>query len=162
MKDGYPTIDNAFNTAHDYGVICKFASGIEMNVTSREDNGILFEGTKGRIFVSRGRITGLPIEQNWDQGKFEDSDLRRLYKDKPAEGHKANFYRCIREGRATDFRCLFACASDEHLPLGGNRGAAGPENPVGSENRKRSPEMTRPLRCLHENNARVTRSRAFS
>ncbi len=98
FKDGYPTVDNAYNTAHDYAVYCKYASGIVMNVTSRGDNGILFEGTKGRIFVNRQRITGKPIEEKWDKDHFDDSDLSRLYKDKPAEGHKQNFYRCIREG----------------------------------------------------------------
>tara|TARA_R110002049_G_scaffold4601_5_gene32420 strand:- start:599553 stop:600887 length:1335 start_codon:yes stop_codon:yes gene_type:complete len=98
FKDGYPRVNNTYNTATDYNVVCKFDNGIEMDVTSRGDNGILFTGTRGRIFVSRGRITGLPIEENWDEGKFDDSDLVRLYKEKPAEGHKENFYRCIREG----------------------------------------------------------------
>lgn len=97
-KDGYPTVDNQYNTADDYAVICRFSNGTEMNVTSRGDNGILFEGTKGRIFVSRGKITGTPIEEQWDRDQFGDADLRRLYKDKPGEGHKSNFYRCIREG----------------------------------------------------------------
>jgi hypothetical protein len=69
-----------------------------MIVDSRSDNGVLFEGTEGRIFVSRGKIAGKPIEENWDEGKFGEEDLVRLYKDKPPEGHKNNFYRCIREG----------------------------------------------------------------
>jgi predicted dehydrogenase len=98
FKDGFPTVDDHFNTAHDYAVICKFANGIEMNITSRGDNGILFEGTKGRMFVNRSKITGAPIEENWDKDQFDESDLRRLFKEKPGEGHKSNFYRCIREG----------------------------------------------------------------
>lgn len=98
FKDGYPTVDHSHNTAHDYAVKCKFENGIVMNVTSRGDNGILFEGTKGRMFVNRGKITGKPIDENWDEGKFTEEDLVRLYKGKPAEGHKDNFYRCIREG----------------------------------------------------------------
>jgi len=97
-ENGYPTADDCYNTAHDYAVKCKFANGIEMTVDSRNDNGVLFEGTKGRIFVSRGKIAGKPIEEAWDEGKFGDEDLVRLYRDKPAEGHKNNFYRCIREG----------------------------------------------------------------
>ncbi len=97
-KDGYPTADNFYNTSHDFAVLCKFASGIEMNVTSRGDNGILFEGTKGRMFVNRGKITGLPIDEKWDDGKFGDAELTKLYKGKPHEGHKDNFFRCIREG----------------------------------------------------------------
>jgi hypothetical protein len=69
-----------------------------MVVTSRGDNGILFEGTKGRIFVNREKITGRPIEEGWDKDQFTDADVRALYKGKPFEGHKDNFYRCIREG----------------------------------------------------------------
>ncbi len=98
FKDGYPTVDDCYNTAHDFAVKCKFAGGIEMLITSRGQNGILFEGTKGRIFVDRGRITGKPIEENWDKDKFVPEDLTRLYKGKPPEEHKQNFYRCVREG----------------------------------------------------------------
>jgi hypothetical protein len=69
-----------------------------MIVTSRGDNGILFEGTKGRMFVNRDRISGAPIEEGWDKDKFTAEDVMALYKGKPFEGHKENFYRCIREG----------------------------------------------------------------
>lgn len=98
FERGYPTQDDSFNTAHDYSVKCKYANGIVMDVTSREDNGILFEGTKGRLFVNRGRITGKPIDENWDANQYTEADQRALYKGKPPEGHKDNFYRCLREG----------------------------------------------------------------
>lgn len=98
FKDGFPVRDDTFNTSHDYSVICKFENGIEMDVTSRGDNGILFEGSKGRIFVNRQKIVGKPIEENWDEGKFSQQDLVNFYKGKAFEGHKKNFYRCIREG----------------------------------------------------------------
>ncbi len=98
FKDGYPTVDDSYNTSHDFAVKCKYASGIEMTITSRGDNGVLFEGTKGRIFVNRGKITGKPIEEKWDEGKYTDDDVVALYKGKPYEGHKENFFRCIREG----------------------------------------------------------------
>ncbi len=97
-ENGYATQDDSYNTAHDYAVVCKFEDGIEMIVTSRGDNGVLFEGTKGRFFVNRGKITGQPIEENWDKDQFTEEDLVRLYKDKPFEGHKENFYRCLAEG----------------------------------------------------------------
>lgn len=98
FQDGYPTVADCFNTAHDFAVKCTFADGIEMTIDSRSPNGVLFEGTKGRIFVSRGKIAGKPIEENWDEGKYADEDRIRLYKGKPFESHKHNFYRCIREG----------------------------------------------------------------
>ena len=97
-KDGYPTVDDRYNSSHDFAVKCKFASGTVMNVTSRGDNGILFEGTKGRLFVNRGKITGTAIDEKWDEGKFGDEDLVKLYKGKPFEGHKNNFFRCVAEG----------------------------------------------------------------
>jgi predicted dehydrogenase len=97
-KDGWPTEDDKYNSANDYNVICKFASGAEMHVTSRGRNGVLFEGSKGRIFVSRGEIVGKPIEENWDKDLYTGDDRKQLYKGKPHEGHKSNFYRCIREG----------------------------------------------------------------
>jgi len=98
FKDGYPTVDDCFNASHDFAVLCRFANGIEMVVTSRGDNGVLFEGTKGRIFVNREKIVGKPIEENWDEGQFGPEDLSRLYKGKPFEGHSQNFFRCVREG----------------------------------------------------------------
>ena len=97
-KDGYATVDDCYNTSHDFAVNCTFPSGVEMIVTSRGDNGILFEGTKGRIFVNRQKITGTPIDQAWDKDAWADADVIKLYKGKPFEGHKQNFYRCIREG----------------------------------------------------------------
>ena len=98
FKDGYPTVDDCYNTSHDFAVTCTFPSGVEMVIDSRSDNGILFEGTKGRIFVNREKIAGKPIEEGWDKDQFTAVDVVKLYKGKPFEGHKENFYRCIREG----------------------------------------------------------------
>jgi predicted dehydrogenase len=98
FKDGYPTVDDSYNTSHDFAVNCRFPGGVEMIVTSRGDNGILFEGTKGKMFVNRGKITGTPIDEQWDKDVFGDADLSVLYKGKPYEGHKQNFFRCVREG----------------------------------------------------------------
>jgi len=107
---GYATTDLRYNTAQDYVVKCKYASGVTLNVTSGGNkevdadsprsvgNGILFEGDKGRIFVSRGKISGTPIEENWDKDAYTDEDVMRLFKGKPHEGHKNNFFRCVREG----------------------------------------------------------------
>ncbi|MBL8891827.1 MAG: Gfo/Idh/MocA family oxidoreductase [Planctomycetaceae bacterium] len=98
FKDGHPIAVDSYNTSHDFAVSCRFASGTEMVITSRGDNGVLFEGSKGRLFVNRGKITGKPIQENWDEGQFGDEALVELYKGKPFEGHKANFYRSIAEG----------------------------------------------------------------
>ncbi|MFM7037538.1 MAG: Gfo/Idh/MocA family protein [Planctomycetaceae bacterium] len=98
FKDGYPTQDDSYNSSHDFNVIAKFDGGLEMHITSRGDNGILFEGTEGRFFVNRGKITGQPIEEQRDKDQFGPEQLQELYKGKPFEGHKQNFYRCLAEG----------------------------------------------------------------
>ncbi len=98
FKDGFPTVDDRYNTANDFAVHCKYPNGIQMTIDSRSENGILFEGSKGRIFVNRQKIAGKPIEQQWDKDKFSKEDLTELFKGKPPEGHKANFFRCVREG----------------------------------------------------------------
>ena len=97
-KDGYATVDDSYNTSHDFAVKCKYENGVEMVIDSRSDNGVKFEGTKGRIFVSRGKIAGTPIEENWDEGKFGEEQLMQLFKGKKPGDHKGNFYQCIREG----------------------------------------------------------------
>ncbi|MCA9233929.1 MAG: Gfo/Idh/MocA family oxidoreductase [Planctomycetales bacterium] len=98
FKDGMPQRHDCYNTSDDFNVISRFDDGLELHVTSRGDNGILFEGEKGRLFVNRGRISGTPIDEQWDRDAYGDAELAELYKGKPHEGHKDNFYRCIREG----------------------------------------------------------------
>ncbi|MEO1497454.1 MAG: Gfo/Idh/MocA family oxidoreductase [Planctomycetota bacterium] len=98
LRDGQPVVDDHFNTSHDFAVSCFFEDGVQMDITSRADNGILFEGERGRLFVNRGRIAGTPIEEEWDRELWTDDGRRALFKGKPFEGHKENFYRCIREG----------------------------------------------------------------
>jgi predicted dehydrogenase len=117
FKDGYPTETNRYNTSHKFDIECQFENGIVMNVVSHspDGNGILFEGTKGKIHVSRGRIKGKPFEEIGGklterggsvsyrdmpelQKVLPEEDYVKLYKGKPHEGHKQNFIRSIREG----------------------------------------------------------------
>ncbi len=99
FKDGYPTVDNRYNTSHEFDIVLKLTNGAEMHVVSSspDGNGILFEGTKGRLHVSRGRCKGKVVEQ-LPKDAFTPDDFNALYNGKPFEGHKNNFIRCIREG----------------------------------------------------------------
>ena len=99
FKDGYPTVDNRFNTSDKFDIKCMFDNRIEMHVVSEspDGNGILFEGTKGRFHVSRGRCKGKPVEE-LPPDAFTEDDYRELFHGKPMEGHKENFVRCVREG----------------------------------------------------------------
>ncbi|MDR0520921.1 MAG: Gfo/Idh/MocA family oxidoreductase [Planctomycetaceae bacterium] len=118
FKNGYPTVDNQYNTSHKFDIEVKFADGLIANVVShsKDGNGILFEGTKGKIHVSRGRVKGKPFEDIG--GKLTEKggavpyaecpDLQknlpweeyiRLFNGKPVDtNHKRNFITCIKEG----------------------------------------------------------------
>jgi len=100
LKDGYPTVDDCYNTLNRFEILCKFASGPEMLVVShsQDGNGVLIEGTQGRMHVNRERIKGGPIE-NGLQNSLTEDDFTELFNGKKFDGwHKRNFIDCIREG----------------------------------------------------------------
>ncbi len=97
-KDGYAVRDDMFNTPYDFNISCLFEDKTELLITSAtEENGILFEGTKGRLFVNRGKITGKLIDEKVHL-QLKEEDYLALYHGKKLEAHKTNFIRCIREG----------------------------------------------------------------
>jgi hypothetical protein len=68
---------------------------IEMLITSEGDNGILFEGTEGRFFVNRGRISGKPVEDLRDN-PLPDDAIEEVYGGPISENHSANFIECMK------------------------------------------------------------------
>ena len=60
FRDGMPVDPTRFNTATAFLIRSKFEDGQELEIRHDQGNGILFEGTKGRIFVSRGRRRDSP------------------------------------------------------------------------------------------------------
>ncbi|MBO5438850.1 MAG: Gfo/Idh/MocA family oxidoreductase [Thermoguttaceae bacterium] len=99
-RGGMPVQNNIYNTPVRFRVSMKFADGPDLIVTShaKDGNGILIEGTKGRIHVNRARIAGKPYESGEWKDLITEDDYTALYHGKPFEGHKSNFLRCIREG----------------------------------------------------------------
>lgn len=97
FKKGFPTVHDCYNTCTEFDIPLTFRSGVTINVTHKPPNGILFEGSKGRIFVNRGRLTGKPIEEGRHHS-LKEEDFTALYNGMPIEWNKANFARCIREG----------------------------------------------------------------
>ncbi len=98
MKDGFPAETDFFNVPYDFYFRTKTANGVQVDIETRLDNGILFEGTKGRIFVNLGRITGKPIEEAWDADCYGEEARKAIFKGKPVTDHMTNFYLCVREG----------------------------------------------------------------
>ena len=94
-RDGYPTANDRFNVATTFTVKVDFPNDVEVMITSEGDNGILFEGTEGRFFVNREKITGRPIEALKEQPLPEDA-IEKLYGGKVSENHTANFIEGMR------------------------------------------------------------------
>ncbi|MGE5194706.1 MAG: Gfo/Idh/MocA family oxidoreductase [Deltaproteobacteria bacterium] len=96
FKDGYPTEADRYNVASTFNVTCQFPNGVEMLITSEGDNGILFEGTEGRLFVNRGKITGKPVDELKEKPLPEDA-IVKLYKGKKPGSHMGNFFECVKD-----------------------------------------------------------------
>ncbi len=100
LEKGMPTISNRYNTATDFNVLAKFANGAELEIRSEGDNGVLIEGTEGRIFVSRGKLSGAPVE-DLANNPLPESLLTELYKGKDPKGggnaHMENFFDCVKD-----------------------------------------------------------------
>ena len=122
--DGEITLPNGFNTATEFSIDLTFANGAVINVNhevKRDDgtafeNGILFEGDAGRIFVNRGRLTGKPVEDLTEAEKKElDEQVIKLYKGKQPGNHMKNFFDCIASREqpisdvATHHRTMTSC-----------------------------------------------------
>lgn len=84
---------DCFNTPADFKVDFLYPGDVRVQVILG-DEGILFEGDRGRIYVNRGRLTGKPVEE-LDQDPLP-ADAIRLYE---SSDHLANFVNCTKTGR---------------------------------------------------------------
>jgi len=89
-KNGYPVVDDQYNIATSYEIHADMPDGVELVIQSEGDNGILFEGTKGRFFVNRGKIVGKPIEDLVDN-PLPEGAIEEVYGGEVSENHTANF-----------------------------------------------------------------------
>jgi len=94
FKNGYPVVSNKYNTATKFNIKAIYADGVELTIRHDTDNGILFEGTKGRIFVNRGKLTGKPVE-DLASNPLPDGALEKVYKNRKLTNHVANFFDAV-------------------------------------------------------------------
>lgn len=94
FKNGYPTVDNMFNTATEFLVNVDYADGMKLTIRHDLDNGILFEGTEGRIFANRGRLSGKAVEE-LSSRPLPEGAVEKVYKDRPLTDHFQNFFDAV-------------------------------------------------------------------
>lgn len=89
-KDGHPTVQDQYNAATSFRIKVDMPNDVEMIITSEGDNGILFEGTEGRFFVNRGKITGKPVE-DLKTKPLPENAVTDIYGGPVPENHTQNF-----------------------------------------------------------------------
>ncbi|MGB0596161.1 MAG: Gfo/Idh/MocA family protein [Rubripirellula sp.] len=114
-ENGNPTLDDRYNAPHRFTVHAHFPNEVLMEITSEGRNGILVEGTKGRIFVNRGTIAGKPID-DLKNNPLPGGWLEDLYRGNLVE-HVNNFFDCIasRKQPASDVWSHVAAINTCHL-----------------------------------------------
>ena len=104
-----PTVANGYNVAIDFNVTYKYANGVMMTVGDTGDNGILFTGDAGRLFVNRGKIAGAPVDalktnplsrEDWKVYDYDNLERPpRAGKLDAIVNHMGNFFDCVQSRR---------------------------------------------------------------
>ncbi|MEZ5948927.1 MAG: hypothetical protein R3C12_06880 [Planctomycetaceae bacterium] len=122
-----PDVKDGYDVAIDYSAKYKYANGVEMTVSDTGRNGILFQGTEGRIFVNRGTVDGKPVEdlktRPLPREQFTvydfDNDARpeRAGKLDAIINHMGNFFDCVqtRKTPISDVESQHRSATTCHL-----------------------------------------------
>jgi predicted dehydrogenase len=96
FNDGVPVQKDRYNTATQFLIRCAYADGMELEIRHDQDNGLVIEGTEGRIFVNRGRLTGRPVE-DLATNPLPVGALEEVYKNRPLTDHCRNFFESVRD-----------------------------------------------------------------
>jgi myo-inositol 2-dehydrogenase/D-chiro-inositol 1-dehydrogenase len=104
-KARFPQVANGYNVPIDFEVSYRYANDVTMTVKDTGDNGILFTGDQGRIFVNRGKLTGAPVEAlesqplsrgDWQLYPFDNRERPlRAGKLDAIINHMGNFFDCV-------------------------------------------------------------------
>jgi myo-inositol 2-dehydrogenase/D-chiro-inositol 1-dehydrogenase len=108
-KGSLPKVENGYNVPTHFRGKVQYPSGVELIVAEEGRAGVLFEGTKGRLLVNRGTLSGAPVdrlkESPLPRTQFQLYDFDCL--DRPARvgkldaivNHMGNFFDCVRARR---------------------------------------------------------------
>jgi predicted dehydrogenase len=94
-RDGEPEVADRYNAATSFTISVAMPDDVELLIKSGGDNGILFEGSDGRFFVNRGKLTGEPVE-DLDKNPLPEGAVEDVYGGPVPANHTANFVEAIR------------------------------------------------------------------
>ena len=94
----FPNIKGWYDTAETFDVTFQYRTGNSLRLCSGK-NEVILSGSRGRIRVNRGRLTGKPVEILTKKDNEElDSVMNDLMKGKKPGDHMRNFFECIEDG----------------------------------------------------------------
>ena len=93
FRDGEPLKNDCYNTATEFSIRAVYADGIQMTIRHDGDNGILIEGTEGRIFVNRGRLSGKAVDE-LTSNPLPEGTIEQLYGRTDID-HVTNFFQAV-------------------------------------------------------------------
>jgi len=158
FKGGYPTADDRYNTPTAFQVKALFPNGVELLIRDDTENGVTFEGTNGRIFVTRDHIdlSGGSVDSLY-KDPVPESLLVELRKGKRVDGHMANFFECARDRAVpvsdvwTHHRALTTChLANIAIRLGGRTLTWDPEKEEIVGDSEANSWLSRPQRAGYE------------
>lgn len=105
FKDGQPIVSDRYNTASRFEIRVTYDDGKVLMIDSDERNGLLIEGDQGRIFVNRGTLAGVPVDE-LESNPISEAVLAEVNRDLLKSGgdgnsgslaHVRNFFECLRD-----------------------------------------------------------------
>jgi len=94
-----------YNVATAYKATYTYPNGVKLVVADEGRNGLMFEGDRGRIFVNRGSLTGVPVDELKDNplprekfNLYAHDNLERPPRAGKLDAiinHMGNFYDCL-------------------------------------------------------------------
>jgi predicted dehydrogenase len=114
-----PKVPGGFNTPRQPSIFYTYPGDVVVEVTTGNE-GVLFEGEKGRIYVNRGRITGKPIEDQDQDKSLQDLTsewIATVYGNRKPGNHMGNFFESVqsRELPVSDIYSQHRSVSGCHL-----------------------------------------------
>ena len=128
-KGAFPP-DELWNTATEYAFEAVYENGVTMIVSNKEKMGVTFVGTKGTIYVDRGKLEADP--KALLESKIGPDGIH-LYK---SDDHFRNFIDCVISREPTAAPVEVGAPIDHDLPSGQHRHEAqSPEAALGPAHR---------------------------
>ena len=103
-SDGFGA-DSILDWAGDYSFDLVYANGFRAHVSNKFQNGLKFKGSKGDMFVTRGRLVRPEHLRKWSEKRDLGPNEVHLYKPAGGHGHESDFIDGIYENRAVATDC---------------------------------------------------------